>query len=254
MFTVIIGAHIWVNYKFHQLNLIYCMSGRGRSPEVSDEDLIRAVAQACELKGAPMVPTKEIVEFDNITIGQQTVKDRLATIADENRIYQIKVGKGYAWGVPEDEELGGQIDFSVINWEAIDPEDIPTHIVRQHPDHEVRTYWEKWEERANTLFLTTFFTFGVGAVVYYLDGQNAQLISSSPEIQVVGDLALITGFVSFVLGFGVIGFVKTGQALSHRGVTDLIRDIIERARSRISQGSPIKVHREGNSLEISWEN
>lgn len=102
--------------------------------EVTYKELIAAVEKGCRILSVPAVPTSNIAEFDDITIHQQTVKNRLEALSDVNEIGGMQVGRGYIWWVPEGETKGGTVDDTTlsggfIDWKRIDGSDIPPDIL-----------------------------------------------------------------------------------------------------------------------------
>lgn len=227
------------------------MSQQGRRPEVSDEELLNAVQTKCKLNGTPMVPTSEIEDFEGISVSGQTVVNRLKDLAKKEQLVYIRAGKNYAWGPSDNGEMVGEVDFSAINWNAVDPSEIPKEKIDKHPDVEVRTFWERRTEKASTVFWSALAVFLVGFSISWMYMESS--IEVSTTVGDVGALMFIGGFMFTVLG-GLGWFLgKFGKALADRGLHDLLRAGFNRLKSRIHSGIPLTISRDEGSITVSWD-
>lgn len=104
--------------------------GPPKKSQVTDSELIRAVQEQCTLYGVPVVKTKQVAEANYIDVTDQTVKRRLDDIEGVN---SIQVGRGKVWWVPEG-SVRGEIDMESVYLKELEPEDIPSELIRKHPE------------------------------------------------------------------------------------------------------------------------
>lgn len=165
--------------------------------QVSDEDLIKAVRQQCELHGTPVVPTSKVSEVQYITVTKQTVKRRLDDIDSVN---SIKVGRGKVWWVPDTEdEARGNIDMSDVYLEKIDPEDIPSELVRKHPEGQP-TGWTAWIDMAKKTYFLSAIIFLAGGLLYFGHGY---IPFEMTNLRDFGLLGVVGGFFVIAVSISV---------------------------------------------------
>ena len=71
--------------------------GRGRSPEVTDEELLNVIRRSNNTE----VPTKDIADDPTITIGPEAVRVRLNQLENENRVSSRSAGTMRMWQLGE---------------------------------------------------------------------------------------------------------------------------------------------------------
>lgn len=221
------------------------MSKEPPAQKVSDEDLIKAVRDECELSIEPMVKTKTIAERDDITINQNSVANRLGNLTEDGHLHSVKVGRGYVWSVADAEDIEGPVDYNQINWDAIPAEKIPEEKLHQHPDFPVLDTWRTIHNHSQTLL-----TFGLGALAvgFLAFGfRDLSLFTGHSEtFNIVGALMIIAGGTGAFFGFIVFGIARLGPILEKRGVIDAGRDVWNRVKARVEEGIPV-------SIEIEWK-
>jgi len=201
---------------------------------VSDEELIEAVRRECLTRGVPVVPTRQVAKAEGVNIQQQQVSRRLESLADDQRINSISVGRGAVYWVPEDErEAKGQVDFSFVDWDTInpDPEEIPEEILEEHPNFHDPSYWEEVEESANSTIGVAGLAAIAGVILLILVNIDLPFIEFSSELQAAGQVAVGGGFVFIAIGFGLLGLAKLGQRIE---IQNLLPDSIEQLFQRRS--------------------
>jgi len=175
------------------------MTDKPPAQAVSDDELIEAVRQVCEKRGLPVAPTRLIEEVDGIDIQQQTIKRRLDKI--DHRVNSLKVGRGKVWWVPDGEEVEGEVDVSAINWAQIEPEEIPSQKIEDHPEFNIPDYWESWTERANTVVTIAFPPTFVGFIVFALQDANIPVVGGiGRDAATIGALVTLAGLFFIVIG------------------------------------------------------
>lgn len=225
--------------------------------EVTDKELIAAVEKGCRILSAPAVPTSNIAEFDDITIHQQTVKNRLEALSDANEIGGMQVGRGYIWWVPEGETKGGTVDDTTlsgdfIDWKRIDGSDIPpdiltsaiqeldyeevTESVKSHPDHKEETRWDKFVRQSDAILKGAFLAFLLGACIFLLEDSRWGSSISRAWLD-LGLFSLVASIFFMAIGFAFYLTGKGGEVLSKYGVfrrlTEFSSWIIEKCKSKI---------------------
>lgn len=166
---------------------------------VSDSELINAVEEQCRLRGTPVVPTKTVAESNHVNVTKQTIKRRLDDIEEVN---SIKVGRGKVWWVPE-ENARGDIDLSAVYLEELEPEDVPTELVLEHPRGE-HTGWFAWANRGVETARLSIMVFLAGFLLYLL--RNLQALPEGviflAQLGIIGGFAMV--IISLVVAIGAI--------------------------------------------------
>lgn len=208
------------------------MTPEPAAQKVSDEELIEAVQRECLTRGVPVVPTRQVAKAEGVNIQQQQVSRRLESLADDQRINSISVGRGAVYWVPEDgREAKGQVDFSFVDWDTInpDPEEIPEEILEEHPNFHDPSYWEEVEESANSTIGVAGLAAIAGVILLILVNIDLPFIEFSPELRAAGQVAVGGGFVFIAIGFGLLGLAKLGQRIEVRNVLpDSIEPLFQR--------------------------
>lgn len=223
------------------------MAGSPPAQGPSDEDLIRAVEQRCIEAGAPAVPTREVVDVNFIDIKQQAVARRLETLLDEGQIGAISVGRGWVWYVPENEEGGGEVDFSQLDWSNIPAYEIPPEKVHEHPEYDDPTYWEQMDDDAQVISRVGLWGLILGIGMIAIGSLELPYVSLSRAQQDIALLASVVGAVLILIALAISVIASAGSNLSEKGVDDWIRGHYSSVRSRIAAGIPI-------SISIEWKN
>ena len=170
--------------------------------EVSNEDLITALQQQCEMADIPVVPTSKVAESEEVTIKSQTVKRRLEEIEEVN---SLQVGRGYVWWVPdENEKARGEVDMSSVYLDNIDPEDLPKELIEQHPDGPA-TEWKRWQRQGIIVVRFSFLAAVVGFVAFELNSTFLQInaVRTTSAVLAAGGITiLMVGMIS--VGLGII--------------------------------------------------
>lgn len=219
------------------------MSESPPAQKVTDDDLIEAIKERCNQSGIPVVPTKEVEKVDYITIKKQAIARRLKTLAEQEQISSLKIGRGWVWWVPEENESGGEVDFSTINWSSIDPAEIPTEKIYKHPELADSTYWDQLYDDAYAISRAGLWSFTPGLVILFVD-QNVEIVSLTQFQEEVGAVALLGGILLLSMGIIAISISKIGSGMSEKGIDGWMQAKYRSWKSRILAGVPIK---------ISWE-
>lgn len=195
----------------------------GRPPEISGEELTEVIHQECKLNDAPVVPTKWIAQAEGVPIERQAVLNRLENLHEEGRVGKIEIGgQGKVWWVPEDEAV--DVDFSKLNWENLDIEEIPFEALQEHPEVQEPTFWESWEQKAGSIFEFVMVALVAGILTYATRNTDIPLLSSGQEslVETLGALALVAGIMFGVLGIAIVLISKIGQILVDHGAHEVL--------------------------------
>lgn len=65
----------------------------GRPPDVTDDELIQAVKEQCDLHGIPVVKTAQVHESDRITIQLRQMRERLTDLHKDGEVGMLEVGE-----------------------------------------------------------------------------------------------------------------------------------------------------------------
>lgn len=212
--------------------------------EVSNEQLVEAVAVVCRERGLPVAPTKYVAKVDGITVQQQTVKRRLERLG--TRVASLQIGRGKVWWIPEDQEVAGEHKLSSIAWDNIDPSEIPLELIEEHPELHVPTYWERWEEKSGTLFKSALALTLPGFVVFALKDAQLPLISISDDVATLGALAAVAGIFIGVIAMVLMVASRIGISMSSRGLDEAILDVRDRFLTACRSRIPV-------SISITWK-
>lgn len=202
-------------------------SSQQASPQVTDDELIGAVQQQCEKIGTPVVPTKIVTDADQVTVTSQTVKRRLEDI---DAVNSIRVGRGRAWWVPEEEaEARGEVDMSSIYLEELDPEDIPRELIYRHPDGPP-TDWKKLESTGRSGMVISWMTMSAGLV--------SVGVADYFGMQDLGTLALLISIAGVTIFIFSTILAISGRALDYVDApqpTTVVWRKLERPRNWIAE-------------------
>lgn len=72
-------------------------NNRGRSPEVTDEDLLNVIRRSDNKE----VPTRDIADNPTITVGYEAVRVRMNELENQNRVSSRSAGKMRMWRLAE---------------------------------------------------------------------------------------------------------------------------------------------------------
>lgn len=214
----------------------------GRPKGATDNELIEAVEEQCEIRDIPVVKTEHVVEAPSVDIGQKRVHDRLKQIHEkEGRVGRMKVSTGSVWWVPEEADV--DISSSSINWERIEAEEIPEEKIEQHPDYQSPTYWEAREETASKILNPVSTAMVVGFLMFISREVNIPLVSANAEETVVllGALSLVGAFAFGIYAVGMIGLSQFAQQLVARGADEVYTQYKTKLRMAIKNRVPISI-------------
>ncbi|NGM71558.1 hypothetical protein G6M89_21680 [Natronolimnobius sp. AArcel1] len=201
--------------------------------KISSEEVKAAVIELCDKRGTPVVRPRDIVDLDWVSVGKQTVNNHLQKLQERGEVSSISVGRGAVWWVPDEEQSGGEVDVSVIEWSRVDAEKIPDELVLERPEVEDSSYWEGMISKWNSVIGGAAFIVIVGFVVLLFDQYFS--IDIGPDFEFWGLIFLGGGFVVIISSFVPISIAKLGQFLDDKGVIPAIKDKKERAKSEILQ-------------------
>lgn len=235
--------------KYHTVHRTYDMS-RGAEPENTDEELLEAVQLQCKATGYPVVPTGKIAELDTITIKEQGVRKRLKALAAEGKVNYVKSG-GYVWWIPEDGEAIGEVDFSVLNWDSINPEEIPEEIINAHPSVDNPSDWERWKRNSNLIIQLSGAVGLVGVGLLVAADAGISFYFSSERFFQLGSLFFVSGF-GFIW-IGIVGLMAAviNRALEERGIDEWLDSAVSQLKERISGRIPYEIRVERVDLTDS---
>lgn len=216
--------------------------------KVTNDDLTQAIQHQCQKSGIPVVPTKQVAKVDFIDIKKQAVARRLKSLADQEKISSLKIGRGWVWWVPDKAGAGGEADFSTIDWDSIDAKEIPAEKLEEHPELSGESYWNQLKEDGKAIARFGFYTLMLGFIVLFID-QNIGLISLTSFQEDVGVLSVVVGMFLLVLGFVAAGISKTATSIAEKGVNTWTENKYRAVKSRIHAGVPVRV-----SLEWKHKN
>lgn len=202
-------------------------------PKVTDEELEAAVAHLCQTREPPAVKTAQVADVDFINIEQQTVKRRLDKLEEAGRVKSIQISRGRIWWIPdESEDEYAEADESPIYWAGIDPAEIPTEMVKEHPEFPDPDRWEKLNERANHMVQEAVIPTVAGLALILLQEVDLPYITLGQDIQTVSALFFVGGFFFMILGVLVGMASKLGERLESVDY----EPIIQRSREAIEAG------------------
>jgi hypothetical protein len=208
----------------------------------TDKEILEAVQQQCELQGQPVVPTGDVSDAEIIEVKHQTVHDHLKKLHKEGKVGKIEFGKKWKlWWVPNDEKV--EVDFSDINWEVINGEDIPREKIEEHPDYHTPTYWESVQNSANTVLNAAIWGFFIGLLIYLTREANIPFVGADSEriIEFIGAFSLVGGVLFGVLALVVIGIAWGGQKLAARGFDEKYNQLKTRSSAWVWSLIPLTV-------------
>jgi hypothetical protein len=196
--------------------------------KVTKDEIIVAINQICEKRGQPVVKAEEIAELDSVPVGKQAVNDHLDELEEMGRVNLFEYASKGVWWVPDDVESSAAIESSVINWDAIEAEDIPHELLAELPEFQDQTYWESMEDNWGTA--------AGGAVIVVLLSIFISLVNQNTPLEVgsnvseVLEIVLVGAIGVFVISFGLVQLARLGQWLEDKGVNDQIRSVLKDAK------------------------
>lgn len=175
-----------------------------RAQKNTDEELLAAVRVQCETLDLPVAPTEAIADHPDIAITQTTVKRRLDSLREERRVNGLQVGQGWVWWIPDDEDIRGTVDTSIISesgvdWARIDPDDAPDEfvdtLVESHPRAQSTTIWDRIQNGAGDIGVVSLLVFGLGLVLTIADNVGLLSIDVGSSLEAVRLLSVVGGLV-----------------------------------------------------------
>jgi hypothetical protein len=177
-------------------------------PKVTDDELERAVAHCCRTQKPPVAKTKDVADVEFIDVKPQTVKRRLDRLEEEGRVSSLKVSRGRVWWIPQNEgDEESDNDSSSIYWAGIDPEEIPTSMIKAHPDYPDPDRWEKLRDRGENMARDAAIPAAVGFAILLLRSVELPFISIGQDIYTIAVLLFIGGVLFVLVGF-VFGLIS----------------------------------------------
>jgi hypothetical protein len=157
------------------------------------------------------------VEF--IDVKPQTVKRRLDRLEEEGRVSSLKVSRGRVWWIPHTEgEEESDNDSSSIYWAGIDPKEIPTSMIKAHPEYPDPDRWEQLRDRGENMARDAAIPAVVGFAILLLRSVELPFISIGQDIYTIGVLLFIGGVLFVLVGF-VFGLVSNlGRRVEEAGI------------------------------------
>jgi hypothetical protein len=146
------------------------------------------------------------VEF--IDVKPQTVKRRLDRLEEEGRVSSLKVSRGRVWWIPQDEdEEKRDNDSSSIYWAGINPEEIPTPMIKAHPNYPDPNRWDQLRSRGENMARDAAIPAAVGFAILLLRSVELPFISIGQDIYTIAVLLFIGGVLFVLVGF-VFGLIS----------------------------------------------
>lgn len=120
----------------------------------------------------------------------------------------LKVSRGRVWWIPQNEgEEESDNDSSSIYWAGIDPEEIPTSMIKDHPDYPDPDRWEKLRDRGENMARDAAIPAAVGFAILLLRSVELPFISIGQDIYTIAVLLFIGGVLFVLVGF-VFGLIS----------------------------------------------
>lgn len=211
-----------------------------RPPDVTDEQLIEAVRAACERPNLPVASTGSVADIEWVTIDQDSVKRRLDEIEEESgEVTGFDTGGAFVWWVPDEDEDRGTIDPSTIYWQNVDPEDIPTEIIDQHPEFSIPSRAEKLKQTGSTVIGPASITLIFGTGILFVQEYTDELVSQGSELELVGILAFLGGIIFVFIGIAIALIGKAGMMVEGHPLTEKVNRRTNQLLAEISDRIPI---------------
>lgn len=204
---------------------------RGPNQKITKEEVREAVIAICEERKAPVVRSEDIAELEWVSVGRQAINNHLNTLEEENEISSLSVGRGAVWWVSESDFEADEVAVTSIDWENMDPAEIPDDLVKQRPEVDDPTYWESMMENWATVAGGVSFIFLFGLIVLVMD----EFFNIDPgiELQTLGAVSILGGLLVIFIALGLIGIARGGQFLDDIGVFDSIRGWYGKTRNSL---------------------
>jgi hypothetical protein len=188
--------------------------------KVTKDEIIAAINQICEKRGQPVVRLGDIADVDSIDVGKQAIKKHLDELQEMGRVHFLEYGQAGVWWTPEGVDTDSEID-GVIDWDAVDADEIPLDILAEFPEFQEQTYWEGARDTWGTVSVGAFFLVFVTALVEIFR-QNTP-VQLGPSAQDFMSVVAVGGLSVAVLSLGLVFAMRLMQWLEVQGILDVPR-------------------------------
>jgi hypothetical protein len=213
--------------------------------KVTPSEILAAIEQLCNKRGSPVVRSKDIADLDDIPVGTQAVNEHLDTLKEEGKVSSLPVQRSAVYWVSEGHYTGGEVDISAVDWDSIDPEQIPTEKIEQHPDYGEQGHWDDWADDAESALRLGMWGALMGVVaLVILQNTPIEATQTRTDFAVI---ALLGGFLLTFAGLLLLIVRKIAMILNKRGITGASKALITATKSRVVRSIPI-------SVSIEWKN
>ena len=212
---------------------------RAPNQKITREEVRQAIIEICDKRGVPVVRSNDIVELEWVSVGRQAVNNHLEALKENGEVASLSIGPGAVWWVPEEGEPAGDVDVSAIHWEGIDPMEIPAEIIKERPEVDDPTYWERMMDNWGTIAGGGIFFIVAGILIAFFDQYIS--IETHYDFELMGATGLLVGVVVIVVSLIIILGARLGQFFENIGFFPIIRRKLRRYRDTIYQRISEKV-------------
>lgn len=199
--------------------------------KINTAEVKAAIHEICDKRGVPVVRSSDIADLEWVQVKRQAINNHLKDLAEQGEVNVIKAGpSGKVWYIPDDKEPEGHVDVSAIEWESVEPEDIPDELVKARPEVEDLTFWENMRKNWGTAA-------GVSSFIMILGSGLLVLAEYSPivlfDYQLWGLLLIGGSLITAGAALAVVMIAKIGQSLEDVGLFPLLRAKLAAGRTRL---------------------